>query len=264
MGITGTYDDLVLPILLPKAVVRSLLPANLFPGETDPLLPVPSSTLEAWRLPVDEDGSSHPIILELGYQSGTGPGPWLLGMNFNEAKFEIPFVRHPSVDENDETPFVFKHTTLLSSRFLSLASTYMAGLRTSSATFSPERTPTNYDPSASSITYTVDNTLSAEFTLQSDSSSAQFEQGWNQVRKIIEGPWFGERTGETVTAFTFDVEKALVQPTPYTFELRLNMNAVKQAGESAEEEWTTAQGVAWRIKARFSSTQGKAAQFVKA
>jgi hypothetical protein len=89
-SLRGTYDVLAVPLLLPEHVVRDvLLPPSLSPG----LLPVPQGVYEQLGL-ADAvraaDGTPQRLVLlQLGYQSHTGPGaPWM-GMrmqSFSEVK----------------------------------------------------------------------------------------------------------------------------------------------------------------------------------
>ena len=74
-SLRGTYDVLAVPLLLPEHVVRDvLLPPSLSPG----LLPVPQLVYEQLGL-ADAvraaDGTPQRLVLlQLGYQSHTGPG----------------------------------------------------------------------------------------------------------------------------------------------------------------------------------------------
>jgi len=97
MGISGTYDVLLFSFLLPQDQVLKLLPTSLRAQEN--LWPVPVSIIDA----LNSDGQytetekMHPVLLQMGYQISTGPGPtWIPKFSFNECKMEVPFLRHPS------------------------------------------------------------------------------------------------------------------------------------------------------------------------
>lgn len=92
MGVSGTYDVLVLSFLLPKDQALQLLPHS-----QDLLLPVPEDVLSSLTTSSSSGTELHPVLLQMGYQISTGPGPsWLPKFSFNECKLEVPFVRHPS------------------------------------------------------------------------------------------------------------------------------------------------------------------------
>jgi hypothetical protein len=93
MGISGSYDVLVLAFLLPKEQVLQLLPAS----SQGHLLPVPEDVLSSLSSSSTSTAEQHPVLLQMGYQISTGPGPsWLPKFSFNECKLEVPFIRHPS------------------------------------------------------------------------------------------------------------------------------------------------------------------------
>lgn len=85
-SLQGTYDALLVPILLPKSIVTSsLLPEQLSPG----LLPIPADVLAELGLDGADAKDSHLVMLQLGYQHQTGPGKKWMGMrmsSFSEAK----------------------------------------------------------------------------------------------------------------------------------------------------------------------------------
>jgi hypothetical protein len=109
MGITGTYDVLLFSFLLPQEQVLQLLPSSMRSPQT--FMPVPThviSSLDTTAQHANTDRTMmHPILLQMGYQISTGPGPtWLPKFSFNEAKLEVPFLRHPSGKSN--LPYAFK------------------------------------------------------------------------------------------------------------------------------------------------------------
>jgi hypothetical protein len=52
-----------------------------------------------------------------------------------EAKLEIPFLRHPAAALASNTPVAFKHTLIFSTLLMSLSSKAFPGLRTAKAAF---------------------------------------------------------------------------------------------------------------------------------
>lgn len=115
MPISGTYDVLTVPVLLPSSTVASLLPLDL----RDNLLPIPDDVLAALGLDDKDEAeasaaatgekhgheSKHLVVLQCGRQLGTGPGP--MSLNFQEAKLEVPYVRHPDCPDQSKA-FSFK------------------------------------------------------------------------------------------------------------------------------------------------------------
>lgn len=106
MPITGTYDVLTVPVVLPSSTVASLLPQEL----RSHLLTVPAEVLADLGLTpqsadaADQESRQHLVVLQLGRQLGTGPGP--MALHFQEAKIEVPYVRHPDCpDENKAYSF---------------------------------------------------------------------------------------------------------------------------------------------------------------
>lgn len=104
MSICGTYDVLLVPLALPREEVLDLLRAAPLSGLQ--LQPPPPSSHES------SGADTHPVLLQLGYQLATGPGPsWLPKPSFSEAKLEVPFVSHPaSPPSSSSGPFSYKHT----------------------------------------------------------------------------------------------------------------------------------------------------------
>lgn len=95
MGISGTYDVLVFSFLLPRKDILPLLPSKYRSEEN--LLAIPSNVLDTLTKVGNGDEEVHPVLLQMGNQINTGPGPdWLPKMSFNELKLEIPYMRHPS------------------------------------------------------------------------------------------------------------------------------------------------------------------------
>lgn len=108
--LTGTYDVLCIPLVLPRSTVEALLPTQWRHASPSLLLKTPDelnqlageSGLEERK----EGEEPHLVLLQLGHQKGTGPGPFK--MTFQEAKLEIPFVRHPKLPEDSQKAFLFK------------------------------------------------------------------------------------------------------------------------------------------------------------
>lgn len=97
MPVNGTYDVLSVPLLLPKDIVASLLPK---PARTkDVLLEVPDALTQALGLK-PSSGTNRLVLIQLGRQVGTGPGP--LSLHFQEAKIEIPYVKHPECPDSSK------------------------------------------------------------------------------------------------------------------------------------------------------------------
>ncbi len=90
---SGTYDALAFPIALPKRLVNAMLPGWL----KDQFLPIPDavwSTLDLQRKGSDGE-EAHIIVVQLGYQTGTGVGPSVMRLfSFHEAKIDIPYLKH--------------------------------------------------------------------------------------------------------------------------------------------------------------------------
>lgn len=112
-SISGTYDVLTVAFPLSNADVLELLPKSVQQARPeDSLLSIPDSAFEAIDMGTEASGDKagqHIVVLQMGYQISTGPGPnWLPKFSFSECKVEIPFMRHPS--GKSDTPMVYKQT----------------------------------------------------------------------------------------------------------------------------------------------------------
>ena len=105
MAVTGTYDVLAIPMLFPKDTAQALLPTSVRNQTPSALLPIPADILESPQLERTSDSEDHIVIFQLGRQLGTGPGP--MKLHFQEAKLEIPYVRHPKATDRDKV-FLYK------------------------------------------------------------------------------------------------------------------------------------------------------------
>ncbi|CEH16820.1 hypothetical protein CBOM_07024 [Ceraceosorus bombacis] len=226
LSLAGTYDVLLVPLLVPKAILQEQwLPANLRDG----LLPIPGQILKDLDLAQEASTASEPlhlIFLQLGYQHNTGPGKMWMGMrmnSFSEAKLEVPFMRHPAAsDAGSHVPFLFKQTILSSSRIISTAARYTPGARSLHASFKPDKSPSSFEADAQSIQYTVADWLDAKATRSGELDEA-FEKRWDAVKRLAEAAWFAERSGKNIIEFHFNTSAPRIAPRTYVVDLTLNV-----------------------------------------
>ncbi|CAD6884287.1 unnamed protein product [Tilletia laevis] len=274
-AIGGVYDFLYVPFLLPARTVQSLLPEN------SRLLPVPSSILSALSLEgkTDHDDAEprHLVALQLGYQKGTGPLLMPFGLNFSEAKLEIPFVSHPHAQERS---FLLKQTIIFSSSLLSISSNLVAGLKSHTASFTPKGVdaPRNVSQdSAEAIQYNVANFLESSFEPSpSKGGSPEPESNLDTLRAlttIFHSDWFGHKTGKTINRFEYarlstalpttaitNRDAAEIGPRQYvaSVPLRLWLDAFRHGPAAATAEGgdlvqVPAGTKVWRVRAQYRS-----------
>ncbi|CAO1629769.1 unnamed protein product [Sympodiomycopsis kandeliae] len=246
--LTGTYDVLTVPLLLPTSVVESLLPAQWRHLSPSLLLPTPHDLLSGLKLNTTETQDHHLVLLQLGHQQNTGPGVFKL--TFQEAKLEIPFVRHPkaSGDQNEKT-FLFKLKCLFSNPMIYSGSQFMTGLNSAVASFHPSDSPYSSAADAATIEYEAKNYFTVQAKLDND---AELKQKADEILKLAELPWFGDRTGDTVTQFDFDPPS--IGPTAYQVSGTLHLGAFSQDVEPKELEFTS---VAFRARNTFKAIESK-------
>lgn len=272
VAINGTYDVMLVPLLLPIAQILDFLPPKVRGITPSPLLPFTSDQISSLGLDAASYNadSNHPVMLELGYQNHTGPGPRLLRPSFDEAKLEVLGMRHPSLvsDQQPSTAdkgFVYKQLILFSNLVLYASSNIIAGLRSNLATITPAKSPSIYAPDEETILYNVRDYIEAHFT--KDGSAGSGSTASNAAVQWTSRPWYGWATGDTLTQFVFDTANAEIQPVKYRADARIKTSsfvdpsvAVKQAGEGTAPEWSEFDGVAsWRFQANYYSRDIKAA-----
>lgn len=107
---------------------------------------------------------------------------------YQEAKVEVPFLRHPQVKTSSPPiPFTFKSVVLFSSRLMSFSSNHMTGLRSHHAICI--RTETSYE--------------AMDWLEIKNEGEAVVPEGtrWTEelARKVLEGWWVGENTGHAAS-----------------------------------------------------------------
>lgn len=224
MGVTGTYDVLVFSFLLPQDQILKLLPSSLRSQES--FLPVPSNVINTLKSNSLQDagtevGTLHPVLLQMGYQISTGPGPtWIPKFSFNEAKLEVPYLRHPS--GKSSLAYVLKQLMwvlnwregkvkctldlrlslplrIFSNPIIKMGSS-ATGLRSSTATFSPSSTPSHALAGSTELQYAASGYFEATATKSADTSTAS----WDVYRDMMENWWFGAGTGEVTQKVSYN------------------------------------------------------------
>lgn len=217
----GTYAAIVFPVFLPKEAVRALLPQWLR-GSGDPLLPIPPTLLSTLGGPPHPD--VHLLLVQLGWQAGTGIGPKVLGMHFHELKVDVPYVRHPRAQWTGNGPvFCYKLSIGFDLRLLHLVGLVAPGpercmyagagamegvkrtLRLSHPPTTahaegsggkgvhPHSSPSLavYPAHAPTIAYAAPGYVSVEFQRSTDEV-----QSWEVVKSLVTLPWFAGGTGK--------------------------------------------------------------------
>lgn len=89
---------------------------------------------------------------------------------------------------------------------MTLASKVIPGARTEHAAFTPARSPSCFEGDATAITYNVEGYIKAEATLRNDATAAS---SWEAVKRLVEAPWFAERSAQSVVAVSTCAVSAL-------------------------------------------------------
>ncbi|CDS02219.1 uncharacterized protein SPSC_03158 [Sporisorium scitamineum] len=267
VAINGTYDVMLVPLLMPISQILNFLPPKVRDIEPSPLISFTSDQISSLGLNSAEYNSdtNHPVMLELGYQNHTGPGPRLFRPSFDEAKLEILGMRHPSLSGNQPTRadkgFVYKQLILFSNFVLCTSSNIIAGLRSNLATVTPSKSPSIYPVDEASILYNVKDYIEVHFTKDGEQGSAAN----NGAAQWAGRPWYGWATGDTLTQFVFDTANPKIQPVPYRADARVKAGSfydpsVAGKVEEVTPEWSEFDGVAsWRFQADYYSRDIKAA-----
>lgn len=255
-SITGTYDVLIVAIPLSRQKILQLLPDSVKQKEQEnTFLNIPASVIEA-VLKADSVNSfdvnhDHLIVLQLGYQISTGPGPdWVPGFSFSECKLEVPFLQHPSGISNK--PMTYKQAILFSNPVIKMGSS-MSGITSKLANFQPNSSPSNYALDAETIEYEAKGYLSSKSSKQSNLDKTH--PSWAFYRDYVQGWWFAVGTGEKVQSFDFKFDNPVIEPTAYDVEVNLNLAAFAPEPSSQESSLSEVklEGLGWRSRAKFVS-----------
>ncbi|EPQ26158.1 uncharacterized protein PFL1_06366 [Pseudozyma flocculosa PF-1] len=265
MQIKGTYDVVLVPLVLPTAYLVQTLPPSIRSIQPSPFIPFTSQQIAALGIDATDfdPDTHHPVMLELGYQHSTGPPPF--GLNFQEAKLEILGMRHPHAPSASRQGYVFKQHILFDSFVLNLSSNWLAGLRSARTTFSPKQSPASYPAShQGTLHYNVENFVEATFERTTDDT--QETAAAAELIRWAGRPWYGARTPRaTLTQFNFDLSTQAFEPVGYEGVVRMRPEAFLDASASSQgveglsgAEWIEMDKVrAWRFKASFASEDSK-------
>lgn len=267
MQINGTYDVMLVPLLMPIAQILNFLPPKVRNIEPSPLISFTHDQITSLGLNAGDynAGVNHPVMLELGYQDHTGPGPRVFRLSFDEAKLEVLGMRHPSLSGKQPTSadkgFVFKQLILFSNIILATSSNLIAGLRSQLITITPHKSPSIYPVDEANILYNVKDYIEVNFSKDGEQGSATI----NGAVQWAGRPWYGWATGDTLTQFVFDLDHPKIEPVPYKADARVRTPAFYDPSVAVEAsqvspEWSEFDGVAsWRFQADYSSRDMKAA-----
>lgn len=271
VAINGTYDVMLVPLLMPIPQILNFLPPQVRDIDPSPLISFTSDQISGLGLKTEEynAGVNHPVMLELGYQNHTGPGPRFFRPSFDEAKLEVLGMRHPSLSGKQPTTaekgFVYKQLILFSNFVLATSSNHIAGLRSNLVTITPHKSPSIYPVDAATILYNVQDYIEVNFTKGGDQASSAADNG---AALWAGRPWYGWATGDTLTQFVFETEHAQIQPVPYKADARVKVPSfydpsVAAQAANVKPEWSEFDGVAsWRFSANYQSRDIKAADAV--
>ncbi|EJT98582.1 hypothetical protein DACRYDRAFT_90725 [Dacryopinax primogenitus] len=240
--ISGDYSDLLTVFPLPKTLLKSILPKDVYDG----LLPVPAN----YGLRADE----HLVMLHLGRQK---TGPPFYRFNAQEAKVEIPFIAPPfSSSREKAVPSVYKHSLWTDSLLLATSARMTMGLRTEKAVFDPPNAPGD----AGSLRSLTDGAVEAKYEVKGKVSWFGRKDKWQgelyaQEKETVSTAgiwWFGEYAGGSLCQFPMTAKRENV---PYKATIRLHLPSI-QLGSSPlpaspalrenyriEGEWLVLQGV---------------------
>lgn len=266
VAINGTYDAMLVPLLMPISQILNFLPPKVRDIEPSPMIPFTHDEIASLGLdPATYNaGENHPVMLELGYQDHTGPGPRIFRLSFDEAKLEVLGMRHPSLagkqPNSADKGFVFKQFILFSNIILATSSNLIAGLRSSLVTVTPHKSPSIYPVDEQNIYYNVKDYIEVNFI----KDGAQESAASNGAIQWTGRPWYGWATGDTLTQFVFDVDNAEIGPVPYKADARVRVPGFYDpsvAAKAAEvsPEWSEFDGMkSWRFEANYYSRDMKA------
>ncbi|SNX82955.1 uncharacterized protein MEPE_01661 [Melanopsichium pennsylvanicum] len=269
VAINGTYDVVLVPLLMPIAEILNFLPAKVRNISPSPLISFTSDQISSLGLSSSAYNAeeNHPVMLELGYQNHTGPGPRFFRPSFDEAKLDILGMRHPSLTTNQPTSaekgFVFKQLILFSNIVLATSSNVIAGLRSKVVTITPHKSPSIYPTDTQDILYNVEDYIEANFSKDGDSAGSAENNGAVQWAGR---PWYGWNTGDTLTQFVFDTENTKIEPVPYKADVRVKTGSfydpsVAEKAGQVGREWSEFDSVdSWRFEADFFSRDMKASE----
>ncbi|KIS70739.1 uncharacterized protein UMAG_01894 [Mycosarcoma maydis] len=267
VAINGTYDVMLVPLLMPVSQILNLLPPNIRGIEPSPLIPFTQDQITLLGLDASAYDAqvNHPVMLELGYQNHTGPGPRFFRPSFDEAKLEVLGMRHPSLSGKQpntaDKGFVYKQLILFSNLLLYTSSNLIAGLRSNLVTITPAKSPSIYPVDQATILYNVKDYIEVNFSKNGQQQSAAN----NGAIQWAGRPWYGWATGDTLTQFVFDTNNAKIPPVPYKADTRVKTPAFYDPSAWAQAaqvnpEWAEFDGVAsWRFQADYYSRDIKAA-----
>jgi hypothetical protein len=270
VAINGTYDVMLVPLLMPIADILNFLPPKVRSIDPSPLIPFTHDEITALGLSADQYNActNHPVMLELGYQDHTGPGPRFFRPSFDEAKLEVLGMRHPSLNgkqpSSAEKGFVYKQLILFSNVLLATSSNLIAGLRSKLVTITPSKSPSIYSVDEATILYNVKDYLEVVFSKDGEQGSV----AGNGAITWAGRPWYGWATGDTLTQFVFDAEHPKIAPVPYKADTRVRLPAFYDPSKASlagavQPEWSETDGVAsWRFQADYFSKDIKAADAV--
>lgn len=267
VAINGTYDVMLVPLLMPISQILNLLPPKVRDIEPSPLISFTHDQIAHLGLNAANynAGTNHPVMLELGYQNHTGPGPRFFRPSFDEAKLEVLGIRHPSLSGKQPTTadkgFVFKQLILFSNFVLWSSSNVIAGLRSNLVTITPSKSPSIYAVDEATILYNVKDYIEVNFGKDGTQESASNVGAVQWAGR----PWYGWATGDTLTQFVFDVDHAKIPPVPYQADARIKTSSfydpsVASQAASVSPDWSEFDGLAsWRFQADYYSRDMKAA-----
>lgn len=261
-SITGTYDVLIVAFPLSRKQVLQLLPDPVKQEEEEKtFMNIPESIINAIVKTKDASSTNafdvnldHLIVLQLGYQISTGPGPdWLPGFSFSECKLEVPFLRHPS--GKTEYPLSYKQTILFSNPVIKMGSS-MTGITSKLAQFEPNTSPFNYAPDAKRIEYGAKGYLSS--TSIKKPNIDQTDPSWSFYKDYVQDWWFATGKEEKVQSFDFGFDDPSVGPVAYDVEMILNLssfssNLAPQESSPSSSSEVRLEGLGWRSRAKFIS-----------
>ncbi|PWY98494.1 hypothetical protein BCV70DRAFT_201806 [Testicularia cyperi] len=270
VAISGTYDVMLVPLLMPISHVLNFLPPQVRNMEPSPLIPFTSGEIQALGLDTlaYNSAANHPVMLELGYQDHSGPGPRLLRPSFDEAKLEVLGIRHPKLQQSQQPQvahngFQFKQLILFSNVVLATSSNIVAGLRSVLARIDPHKSPSIYPVGQDdTIQYGVKDYIEATFTKAGDGDASSSAAN-NGAVSWAGRPWYGWRVSDSVTQFNFNLSNPQIGPVPYTAEVRVKIPSFYDPSKlieasSVSPDWVEFDGVsAWRFKADYASQDTK-------
>lgn len=142
---------------------------------------------------------------------------------------------------------ISESVSIFDSKILSTGSSVQAGLASTTTTFSPVDSPSCFEPSAPTVSYSAQAYVDCEATLKKAKDTSD---GGRITKTLSELPWYGDNTPRyTATYFAF----AEGQVDTYDVRLKIHLASLTTGPSQGDRDVLEKEGVAYRTKSTFTS-----------